>query len=154
MMLTRTKRSFMAVIGLTVAIMLAGCATANKQHQGFVLDSDVAFKFGSAELTPAAKKMVDEYAAMIDRRTDIRVDVVGHTDRIGNSQANIALAERRAQSVRTQLLKSRLEAGRVFSRSVGAAEPLVQCNQSNQQALIACLSPNRRVEVYVNTRGF
>lgn len=154
MMLTRTKKSFMAVVGLTVAITLAGCATANKQHQGFVLGSDVAFKFGSAELTPAAKKLVDDYAAQIDRRKDIRVDVVGHTDRIGNSQANISLAERRAQSVRTQLLKSRLEAGRVFARSVGAAEPLVQCNQANHQALIACLAPNRRVEVYVNMRGF
>ncbi|MBV6272351.1 OmpA family protein [Alcaligenaceae bacterium CGII-47] len=154
MTLTTTKRSFMAIIGLTVAIVLAGCATANKKHQGFVLDSDVAFKFGSAELTPAAKKMIDEYAAMIDRRTDIRVDVVGHTDRIGNDRANVALAERRALAVRSQLLLSRLEPGRVFSRSVGAAEPLVQCNQANHKALIACLSPNRRVEVYVNTRGF
>src|SRR3546814_9383481 len=38
----------------------------------------------------------------------------------------------------------------VFARSVGSSEPVVQCDQTDRKALIACLAPNRRVEVFVN----
>ena len=31
--------------------------------------------------------------------------------------------------------------------TAGAAEPIVQCEQRNRRALIACLAPNRRVQI-------
>ncbi|MDN5843853.1 MAG: OmpA family protein [Alcaligenaceae bacterium] len=148
------KRFFMMVTGLTVAVALAGCATANRNYHGLTLGSDLAFKFGKSELTPAAKEMIDEYAAIIDRTKNIRVAVVGHTDRIGDDQRNQVLALERAEAVRTQLLESRLEPRSVFARSVGSSEPVVQCDQTDRKALIECLAPNRRVEVFVNPTAF
>lgn len=147
----KLAKSYMWLAWLAVAVFLAGCATANKNYHGITLGGDLAFKFGSAKLTPEGKKMIDDYVEMIGRQANIRIDVVGHSDRIGNAEANRRLSLQRAQSVRAQILTSpRIDAKRVFARSVGDTEPLVECNQTNRKALIECLSPNRRVEVFVN----
>lgn len=147
----RSAKYFLWLSSLVIVLFLAGCATANKNYHGITLGGDLAFKFGSDKLTPEGKQMIDEYIEMVGRQANIRIDVVGHSDRIGDAAKNRDLSLRRAQAVRTQILTSpRVEPKRVFARSVGDTEPLVECHQTNRKELIDCLSPNRRVEVFVN----
>ncbi len=148
-MLNKRKTSFMAVIGLFTALLISGCATMNMDDV-MILDGDLSFGFGSDQLTPDGQKQIDMYAATLRTRGDIRVEVVGHSDRIGNAKANQALSLRRAQAVRERLLKERLKPDDVTARGLGSAYPVVTtCQQQNQKELIACLAPNRRVEIKV-----
>lgn len=131
-------------------VFLASCATANKNYHGITIGSDVAFGFGSATLTPQGKQMIDEYAEQIKNQKRIRIAVVGHTDRIGNEDVNNALALKRANSARNQLILNGLDPSRIVVRAVGSKEPVVECNQTNRTQLIECLAPNRRIEIFVN----
>lgn len=144
-MLGQKKTPLIVLIGF-IALLLAGCANMQKP---IVLDSDVSFGFGSAELTPAGQQKIDMYSSSLLARGETRIEIVGHSDRIGDAKANQVLSERRAQAVRDQLLKSRLPPEQMIARGAGAADPVVYCDQQNHQALIACLAPNRRVEIRV-----
>ena len=77
--------------------------------------------------------------------------VTGHTDRIGTQQYNQKLSERRADAVRDYLVSKGVPRDRIETLGMGKTQPVpgVVCTQTNMKALIACLAPNRRVEVEV-----
>ncbi|MBV6307312.1 OmpA family protein [Candidimonas humi] len=113
----------------------------------FALSSDVLFGFDSAVLTTKGRVAVDRIANQLRQRNDASVTVVGYTDRLGSEPYNQALSQRRADTVRLTLVNDGVEPGRVSAVGKGESAPLVQCNNGKQSELIACLAPNRRVEI-------
>jgi OOP family OmpA-OmpF porin len=73
--------------------------------------------------------------------------VTGHTDRIGSEAYNMKLSQRRADAVRDYLVSKGVDKAKVETIAMGPKQPVVQCDQKNRKELIACLQPNRRVEV-------
>ncbi|MDW7600223.1 OmpA family protein, partial [Stenotrophomonas maltophilia] len=57
------------------------------------------------------------------------------------------LSQRRADAVRNALVQGGVPAASISAEGRGAAEPIVQCEQRNRRELIACLAPNRRVQI-------
>lgn len=147
----RVKQTwYRAFIGLFAALVLAGCAVT-KLEDVVILDGDVSFAFGSDQLTPAGKSRLNQLSDTIRTRVNAKVEITGHTDRIGDVKANQSLSQRRANAVRNQLLQNRLDPDHVVARGLGSKYPITKnCNQSNQQALIACLAPDRRVEIRIS----
>ncbi len=138
-----------AIVGAFLISILAACAHQNP-WEPMIVDSDLAFDFGSATLTEPGKKKIDTYMPSIINYRDVRLEIVGHSDRIGNDSANQRLSEQRAQAVANHILATtKLKADQIRVRGLGPRDPIVQCNQSNRQALIDCLAPNRRVEIRV-----
>ena len=78
------------------------------------------------------------------------VDIVGHTDRIGSAQSNMALSIARANTVKQYLVSQGIPAGLIRAQGAGESKPVVFCTGSVSAATIACLMPNRRFEVLVN----
>lgn len=124
--------------------------------QKYTLGSDVAFAFGSATLTSAGASRIGEIARELkDKQTIDQLEIVGHTDRIGSDAANDALSLRRAEAVRQALVNNGIPAAGVRAVGQGERQPLVQCEQADRTALIACLAPNRRVEIQASgIRGY
>lgn len=52
-----------------------------------------------------------------------RIEVLGHTDSIGEEQTNLLLGMRRADYVRNLLIREGVDPGRLFTGSVGDREP-------------------------------
>ena len=77
--------------------------------------------------------------------TDIQV--TGYTDRLGTNKYNQKLSERRAAAVRDYLVSHGIDGSRLKAVGKGESNPVVQCNDKKRADLIACLAPNRRVEV-------
>jgi len=75
--------------------------------------------------------------------------VTGHTDRLGTDAYNEKLSVRRADVVRDYLVSKGVPKDKIETIGMGEKQPLVQCDQKNLKELIACLQPNRRVEVEV-----
>ena len=78
------------------------------------------------------------------------VVATGYTDRIGSDKYNDHLSLRRAQAVKSYLVSKEIESNRVHTEDKGKRNPITTgCNQKNRKQLIACLAPDRRVEVEV-----
>jgi len=81
--------------------------------------------------------------------------VTGHTDRIGSQAYNQKLSERRADAVRNYLVSKGVPRDKIETLGMGKTQPVpgVVCNMKAMKELIACLAPNRRVEVEVKGEG-
>ena len=75
--------------------------------------------------------------------------VSGHTDRLGTEAYNQNLSVRRADAVRDYLVSKGVPKDKIESIGMGEKQPVVQCDHKNRKELIACLQPNRRVDVEV-----
>jgi OOP family OmpA-OmpF porin len=112
-----------------------------------VLSVTELFPFNSAKLSMPQPKL-DEIAAVLIADPNITdIDVVGYTDRLGSAKYNQKLSERRATAVRDYLVSKGVDGSRLKAYGKGEANPLVECHQKKRAELIACLAPNRRVEV-------
>src|SRR6185312_1574800 len=121
--------------------------------QKITLASKALFDFDKAVLKPEGKAAIDsEIISKLSRvqKLDL-VLVTGHTDRIGTQAYNQKLSERRADAVRDYLVSKGVARDKIETLGMGKTQPLpgVVCNQKALRELIACLAPNRRVEVEV-----
>lgn len=115
------------------------------------LDGAVHFAFGRSELTPQGKTVIDDLAARAlagQGRVSVAI-VTGHADRIGASGYNHGLALRRASAVAERLVSRGIPSAVQKVGEKGQSEPIVDCPGSASRSVVACLAPNRRVEVVV-----
>ncbi|KAG0163316.1 hypothetical protein DFQ28_004793 [Apophysomyces sp. BC1034] len=118
--------------------------------QKVTYQADTLFDFDKAVLTPAGKEKLDDLAAKIQGLNLEVVVATGYTDKIGSDKYNDRLSLRRAQAVKAYLVSKDIPANRIYTEGKGKRNPVVtDCVQKNRKALIACLTPNRRVEVEV-----
>ena len=78
---------------------------------------------------------------------EVRID--GYTDRLGSDAHNRKLSQARADAVRDYLVRGGIAASRIRAAGFGSERPLAQCGDLSRDALVACLQPDRRVEVLV-----
>lgn len=103
----------------------------------------VNFEFDSARLRPDAVVILDEAASVLERRSDISVDVIGHTCSIGTEKYNQGLSERRAKSVYDYFIKKGIASDRLTTQGFGETKPAFSNATREGRA------KNRRVELYV-----
>ncbi|MDQ8038002.1 MAG: OmpA family protein [Pedobacter sp.] len=122
-----------------------------------VLNSDTSFRFNDDHLTTEGKDAVIEMAGIIKRRkgSDLKITVVGHTDRIGTDKKNLDLSRRRAATVKAALVAEGIPAAAIETAGMGASMPITQPDECPNYLvkceMIECLRPDRRVEI--KTRG-
>jgi outer membrane protein OmpA-like peptidoglycan-associated protein len=112
------------------------------------LSADALFGFDSAVLTDAGRDSVAALLQQVQGASQTQtIQVLGYTDRIGSDSYNMLLSQRRADAVRDALVQGGVPAAAIVAEGRGKSDPLVQCAQGDRQAVIACLAPNRRVEI-------
>jgi len=115
----------------------------------YVMQADAFFDFDSSRLKPEGRRALQDLAGKIQNANVRHVVVLGFTDRIGSDAYNDRLSQRRADAARAALVEAGVDAGYIEAQGRGKAEPVVQCDNRGQRDLIACLAPNRRVEIVV-----
>jgi len=118
---TRSWRPLLAVVGLA---MLAACAdqgsppaAAAPQLAGAWYQ--VFFDTDKADLSPRGQLIVNKVADVVRTNNEVRVTVIGRTDRAGTAAANMALSERRAELVRDTLIAAGVPAARIDTSWLG-----------------------------------
>jgi outer membrane protein OmpA-like peptidoglycan-associated protein len=112
------------------------------------LSADALFDFDSAKLKSDGLADVDTLADSLKKSDAIDVvTVIGYTDRFGSAAHNRDLSRRRAQAVSEELAARGVKAVHFDVRGAGSSAPLATCPGPKSAAVIACLAPNRRVEI-------
>lgn len=103
----------------------------------------VLFGFAKAVLDRAAQDMVDSAARYAQSGRLIRINVTGHSDRMGAREYNAVLSMRRAETVRQRLIAQGVERNSIAIMGKGEDEPLIKTPDG------VALAKNRRVEIVV-----
>ena len=113
------------------------------------------FDFDKANLRPDGKKILDDFAQKLKGVSYDTITVIGHASRIGTASYNMKLSERRAKSVKAYLVNpGGIDSSKIKTAWKGMTEPVTkpgQCKGNKAtRKLIACLQPDRRVEVVIS----
>ncbi len=85
---------------------------------------DILFEYDSAALLPDAQSLLMEKAEWLQNHPGVSVIIEGHTDERGTVAYNLALGDRRAESVRSFLLDLGVDTSRIRTISYGEENPI------------------------------
>ena len=105
-----------------------------------IAERTVYFAFDDYSLNAQSQTNLDEVARYMNNNSDVQVKLEGHCDERGSTEYNLALGQRRAQSVKDYLVQLGIDESRLPTISYGEEKPAVE--GSNE----AAWSQNRRVE--------
>jgi outer membrane protein OmpA-like peptidoglycan-associated protein len=88
-----------------------------------IVFEDVHFDFDRYSLRPEATRALDEAVKAMQENSSLRIQVEGHTCNIGTAEYNLALGDRRANSVRDYLTSRGISADRLGTVSYGEERP-------------------------------
>lgn len=131
-------------------------------HQGGSFDfGDITFKKGKPEIDTdkaETKAELDRLVALFKTCDDFKADLVGHSDKAGDSKRNEKVSEERAQAVRKYLIEKGVKDTQLGKATgVGGREPLVDEpdpdseaeKKMDPKALDAARAKNRRITLKV-----
>ena len=118
------------------------------------LSADSLFDFDKSTVKPSGRAELDQLATGLKGLQYDVINVTGHTDRLGPQAYNLKLSTRRAEAVSAYLVESAgIPAQKISARGVNGADPVTRPDECKgakaTPALIACLQPDRRVEIEV-----
>ncbi len=112
--------------------------------------ADALFGFDKSVIGPEGRKMLDDLSAQLKTATVDVIHVTGHTDRLGSNAYNQKLSERRARAVREYIVAGGFADGKIDAKGMGETQPVTapgDCKGKQSAKVIACLQPDRRVDV-------
>jgi OOP family OmpA-OmpF porin len=120
--------------------------------QKVTLDADTLFDFDKATLRPAGRDALDTFVGKLKDISPETIMTIGHADRIGTDNYNQHLSERRVASVKAYMVSKGVEGNRIYTEGKGETQPVTKagdCVGPKSAKIIACLQPDRRVEIEV-----
>ena len=116
--------------------------------------TDSLFSFNKSTVNHAGKHDLDKFAQDLKGTHFHQISITGHTDRLGSDAYNMRLSNRRAEAVKAYLVDpAGIDASKIVTNGKGETEPVTkpgECKGNKPtKKLVACLQPDRRVEVEV-----
>jgi outer membrane protein OmpA-like peptidoglycan-associated protein len=105
-----------------------------------VILKNIYFESDKAELLPRSYEEMDKLAQILRENSTMYIEVIGHTDNIGDANYNLSLSKRRAGQVMDYLIRNGIEAKRLQSNGFGSGQPIAPNDVEETRKM------NRRVE--------
>ena len=110
------------------------------------IPSDISFDTGRADIRPALRPILDQFANGLREQPNTEVRIVGHTDATGSDAVNDPLSTQRASSARDYLVDRGVDGRRIQISGRGSHEPVADNASDSGRAR------NRRVEIFLAER--
>lgn len=108
-----------------------------------VLTQMIFFEYDSEQLSAEAQELLREKVEILRANPSVELRVEGHADERGSTEYNIALGQRRAESVRSFMATYGISEDRIVTLSYGKERPMVEGEGE------AAWARNRRAEFVV-----
>lgn len=109
--------------------------------EGKISTNGILFDSGSANIKPQSMGIILQISQVLQQDENIKLNIVGHTDADGNSEANLKLSRERAASVKEALVNHyNISENRLQTDGQGASNPVADNTTADGK------KQNRRVE--------
>ncbi|MHB8261872.1 MAG: OmpA family protein [Bacteroidia bacterium] len=113
-----------------------------EKGKSFVINN-ILYATGAADLYPQSFITLDEFAEYLNLYPNMKIEIQGHTDNVGNEDENKLLSEKRAENVKIYLESKGIAMGRITAKGYGASKPIADNNTFDGKA------KNRRTEFLI-----
>ncbi len=94
------------------------------QEEVFVTIKPILFEFNSYKILSSYYSYLDSVYSILKKHENVNINIVGHTDAIGNYDYNQKLSVKRALEVKNYFIKKGLNSSRSFVKGMGEKEPV------------------------------
>jgi peptidoglycan-associated lipoprotein len=119
-------------------------AAAREAARTAIVNENIHFSFDSAILSEQAQQILNNKAHYLRANSEVMITVEGHCDERGTESYNIALGEKRAESVKNFLVDLGIGANRLNTISYGEERPIATGQNE------ASWAKNRRAQFVIN----
>ena len=149
--LTEGKSKSTALASNGLEVDRSEIAAQDADHAAAYAFKVVQFSFNKNDIRADQRGVVGEDVELARNVVKDGKDVIveGHTCQIGSAGYNLALSQRRAESVKEAMVSNGVPAESIKTIGLGYERPLVWSDARDRQAMIKELSPNRRAELLV-----
>ncbi|MDR0874118.1 MAG: OmpA family protein [Prevotellaceae bacterium] len=119
-----------------------------EQGKEVVLEN-VEYDFGKATLRASSYKILNDLVEVMKIKTNIEIEIAGHTDNKGLDETNLRLSQARAESVRSYLISKGILPNRVIAKGYGATMPVAPNQNLDGSDNPDGRQRNRRTEVKI-----
>ena len=132
-----------AAKGCDGALTAAPAAASGVSQSKITLQADTLYDFDKASLKPEGMATLDKIAKDLSKIKLEVIIAVGNTDSVGTDAYNMALGQRRAQSVKAYLTSKGVDGSRIYTESKGKSNPVASNATAEGRA------KNRRTDIEV-----
>ncbi len=108
---------------------------------GRVILYDILFDYDQATLKQDSDKQLQHIVTLLIQNPDLKVEIQGHTDNVGEAEYNLSLSEKRANTVFQYLQLFGITPERLLAKGYGESQPVSSNDTEEGRA------KNRRVEL-------
>ncbi len=101
----------------------------------------IKFQLSSAELNSESENALQNIFNSLNENSNLKIEIRGYTDSIGDSNFNLTLSEKRAESVKNWLIEKGISPNRIFTKGFGESNPIGENDTAQGQ------EQNRRIEI-------
>lgn len=101
----------------------------------------IYFEYDSSEIRSEYRSVIEAHSAFLSQSSDTTITLEGHADERGSREYNLALGERRAQSIKQQMMLLGVASNQIRLVSYGEERPQAEGHDE------ASWQQNRRVEI-------
>jgi peptidoglycan-associated lipoprotein len=125
----------------TVEASVKDNTSVNYETKAILANATVYFEFDSFKLSSKSIQTLRSAVTAMKENSSIKITISGHADERGTREYNLALGQRRAESVRDYLLVNGVRKSRVLVKSYGEERLIAEGSDE------ASHSKNRRAEI-------
>jgi outer membrane protein OmpA-like peptidoglycan-associated protein len=103
----------------------------------------IYFEQSSPKMLPESDEQLNSILEVLKSNPNLKIELVGHTDNVGDSRQNVYLSKFRAKVVSSYLYNKGIEDIRISTKGMGDEFPVIQNDTEDNK------SQNRRVELIV-----
>lgn len=104
---------------------------------------NIFFETNKSNLLPSSYTELNKVLELLEKESNIRAEIIGHTDNIGSEEFNMELSRKRAESVVNYLIKNGIRHDRLTWKGMGESQP-VDTNDTPEGR-----AGNRRTEMII-----
>ena len=89
-----------------------------------IILNNIYYATGAADLYPESYIILDEFAEFLIDHPNMKVEIQGHTDNVGNAAENMKLSQHRADNVVKYLIEKKVNADNLTAKGYGPTKPI------------------------------
>ena len=106
----------------------------------------INFNTGSSALSAESQEQIGNIASILKAYPNVKLKVGGYTDNTGSAEGNMALSQKRADSVKSSLTTMGVDASRLDTEGYGIQNPIATNDTPEGRA------QNRRISLRVTAK--
>lgn len=127
----------------TDSVFIVNIALQPIEKGASIVLKNIFFETGKFDLQNESKSELDKLVELLNDNPNLKIQIDGHTDNVGQQKDNLELSNNRAKSVVGYLLSKGINQQRLSYKGFGATKPVADNNTETGRA------KNRRTELYV-----